>query len=105
MDKTLTIKTEDGKEILCDILFTYHSPEFNKDYIVFTSKADGITSAAIYNSKGNGEGELVEIKSEEEWKMLEELLEDYSNKKEECDNDCSSCSQCEGCASCNKDSE
>ena len=37
-DKTMTVFDEDGKEVECEILFTYHSDEFNKDYVLFYKK-------------------------------------------------------------------
>ncbi|MBS1477410.1 MAG: hypothetical protein HP024_05690, partial [Acholeplasmatales bacterium] len=49
-DRTLTITTDSGEEILCEILFTTHSKEFNKDYVVFVEKGTNTASAAIYNA-------------------------------------------------------
>lgn len=95
-DKTLIITTEDGKEIKCTILFTYHSDEFNKDYVVFVDDKN-VASAAIYNAKGDGKGELLEIKTDAEWNMLEKLLNEYNDDDKEiegCNPD-----QCEGCPS------
>lgn len=95
-DRTLTITTDNGEEILCEILFTTHSNEFNKDYVVFVEKGTNNASAAIYTPTDNGEGTLTQITSEEEWNMLEELLDDYYNNQEE--SGCSgSCENCEGC--------
>ena len=72
-DRTLTITTDSGEEILCEILFTTHSEEFNKDYVVFVEKGTNTASAAIYNANDKGEGKLTQITSEEEWTMLEEM--------------------------------
>ena len=72
-DNTLIITTEDGKEITCKILFTHHSDKFNKDYVVFVDD-NNVASAAIYNDSDNGKGELIEIKTDAEWNMLEKLL-------------------------------
>lgn len=94
-DKTLTIITEDGSELLCDILFTYYSKEFNKNYVVFTSREDGVTSAARFIQKGDGSGTLEQIDTEDEWDMLEDVLNDYNNEQEKnngnCDSNCASC--------------
>lgn len=81
-DRTLTITTDSGEEILCEILFTTHSEEFNKDYVVFVEKGTNTASAAIYNANDKGEGKLTQITSEEEWTMLEEMLDDYYNNQE-----------------------
>ena len=35
VDRTITLVRDDGTEIVADIFFTYHSDEFNKDYVVF----------------------------------------------------------------------
>ena len=83
-DRTLTITTDSGEEILCEILFTTHSEEFNKDYVVFVEKGTNTASAAIYNANDKGEGKLTQITSEEEWTMLEEMLDDYYNNQENC---------------------
>jgi uncharacterized protein YrzB (UPF0473 family) len=99
-DNTLYIKTDDGKEIKCTILFTHHSDEYNKDYVVFVDDKN-ICSAAIYNPKDNGNGELLEIKTEEEWNMLEKLLNTYNSeneaKNEVCDSNCDNCSKKGNC--------
>ncbi|HIT50259.1 MAG TPA: DUF1292 domain-containing protein [Candidatus Pelethenecus faecipullorum] len=99
-ERTITLTTDDGKEVVCDILFTYHSDEFNKDYVVFQPRGTEEASAACYIEHENGEGELVQIQTDEEWEMLEDLLEDYSNQLEEnsgCSGGCASCGG--GCGS------
>lgn len=94
-DRTLTITTDSGEEILCEILFTTHSNEFNKDYVVFVEKGTENASAAIYFPSEAGEGKLEQIQSEEEWKMLEELLDEYATRQEnaECSGSCESCDE------------
>ena len=82
-DKLLVLIDEAGKEIKAEILFTHHSEEFNKDYVVFLPENDEQYSAAIYNETGNGEGEILPIESEEEWKLLEDLLNDYFDNRDE----------------------
>ena len=95
-DRTLTLIQDDGKEILCDILFTYHSEEFNKDYVVFQVRGEASASAAIYHPEDNGKGSLERIESDEEWEMLEELLDDYYNNQESgCEGSCDSCVGCD----------
>ena len=99
-DRTLTLIQEDGKEIVCDILFTYHHEEFNKDYVVFQVRGHGEVSAAIYHPTDGGNGSLERIETDEEWEMLEDLLDDYSNSQE-CGGSCGSCGSCYGsCDSC-----
>jgi uncharacterized protein YrzB (UPF0473 family) len=101
-DNSLIITTEDGKQINCKILFTHHSDEFNKDYVVFVDE-NNVASAAIYNDSDDGKGELIEIKTDAEWNMLEKLLNEYNEDDEKaCDN---SCEGCDGNCSCANNEE
>lgn len=96
-DRTLVLTMEEGKEVTCDILFTYHSDQFEKDYVVFQPRGEEQLSAAVYVEEGDGKGSLQEVKTEEEWNMLEELVNDYYNEDS---SDCShNCGDCSGCAS------
>lgn len=106
-DRTLTLVQEDGKEIICDILFTYHWDKLNKDYVVFQVRGANEVSAAVYFPKENGEGHLERVETEEEWTMLEELLNDYAASFDDAEEGgcqscggCSSQSSCGGCSGC-----
>ncbi len=100
-DRTLTLIQDDGKEIVCDILFTYHYEKLNKDYVVFQVRENNEVSAAIYHPTEGGSGSLERIETDEEWEMLEDLLEDYSNSLDAEGSGCSSCHGCSGsCDSC-----
>ena len=86
----------DGKEDLeCEILFTYHSDDFNKDYVVFHDIKNDVDSAAVYKEGKNGTGDLTPVESDEEWAMLEDLLDDYYDSPE--DDKCNGCSKFECC--------
>ncbi len=99
-DRTIVITTEDGKEYTCDILFTYHSEEFNKDYVLFIPRGEKQVSAAVYEEKTATEGQFSPVETEEEWQMLEGLLDDYYNNQEADEGGCSGhCSSCSGCGS------
>ncbi|MCR4897598.1 MAG: DUF1292 domain-containing protein [Acholeplasmatales bacterium] len=82
-DRTIKIKEDGKEEVTCDILFTYHSNEFNKDYVVFQIRGKDLVSAASYNPNEGAEGELKKIDNDEEWAMIEDLLEDYQNQEED----------------------
>ena len=95
----LTVIDAEGNEKLCQILFTLDSEEFNKKYVVFypieavnDDDSEQISlMAAIYTEGEDGNGELSEIESDEEWKMIEDAVEDYENQMGdecECDDDC-----------------
>lgn len=73
-DRTLTITTDSGEEILCEILFTTHSEEFNKDYVVFVEKGTNTASAAIYNANDKGEGKLRKLLQKKNGQCLKKCL-------------------------------
>ena len=84
-DGKITIKDKDNNDIVCDVLFTFDSDKTNKSYIVFTDNKkdeDGnlLVYANTYNKDNNGELGLIE--TEEEWNIIEQIL-DSINKKEE----------------------
>ncbi len=97
-DRTLTLIQDDGKEIVCDILFTYHYEKLNKDYVVFQVRGRADVSAAIYHPTEGGSGSLERIETDEEWELLENLLDDYSASLDD-DDEQSGCSGCQGCSS------
>ena len=73
------IKNDKGKEITCEPLFTFESEETKKNYIVYTDNTVdkfGNTKvyASIYNVTDKGR-ELLPIKTEKEWKVIETILE------------------------------
>lgn len=88
-DNKLTFIDENGNEVLCEILFTVHSDEFEKDYVLFyplgEEDEDGNIDvmAASFVETEDGQGELEEITTEEEWKFVEEALEAYEADEED----------------------
>lgn len=95
-DRTLVLTMEGGKEVTCDILFTYHSEQFNKDYVIFQPRGEEQLSAASYVEEKDGTGSLHGVETEEEWNMLEELVNDYYSGQNEsgCGGNCGGCSGC-----------
>lgn len=92
---TITIVNEKNEEIKCEILFTYFSEEFNHHYVVFKAPNANTAGAAIYVEEGNGQGRLDQIENDEEWAMLEEVLNDWADNQ--ANQGCGSCGgQC-GC--------
>ena len=68
-----------GKEVVCEPLFTFESDETKKQYVVYTDnskdeKGNIRVFASIYNPTKNG-GELLPIKTEKEWKVIETIIE------------------------------
>ena len=89
-NRELKLIKDDGSEIVCEILFTYYSEDFKSDYVIFVVPEEDCVSAAKYSVNENGDaGELTLIDSEEEWEMIEEVLESYyesleNEEDEEC---------------------
>lgn len=86
-EKQFTIIDETGNEFLCEILFTFHSDDFDKDYVVYTipgkEDEDEIeVSAAWYKEEDGAEGELFPIETEEEWELVELVLQDFDEELE-----------------------
>ena len=81
MNKENTFKVIDreGKEIEFEILFTFESEETKKQYVVYTDNSkdqDGNIRvfASIYKISDKGR-ELLPIKTDKEWKVIETILE------------------------------
>lgn len=87
---------EEGRQIECDTLFLFDSPETKKSYIVYTDNSldeEGNTKvyASIYDPKTLKVSEdeefasisLSAIETEKEWKIIETILEEMQKKIEE----------------------
>lgn len=76
---TFTVLDENGKEVTCEVLFTFDSEETKKSYIVYTDNTtDSDGNVRVYASifEPNSENtELKPIKSDREWKIVETILE------------------------------
>ena len=75
---------EDGRQIECDTLFMFDSPETKKSYIVYTDNSideEGNTKvyASIYNPDED-ETKLLPIETDKEWKIIETILEELQNE-------------------------
>ncbi len=76
---SFTIINDEGKEVVCDVLFTFDSDETNKSYIAYTDNTKDENGnvqvyASIYDPNVE-DPELKPIESEKEWKVIETILE------------------------------
>lgn len=100
-EKQLVYVNEKGDEILCEILFTFDSEEFDKNYVLFypieNSEDEEIEiMAAAYSPTENGDGELIPIETDEEWALIEEVLQSFNEEEDEEDEeDCEDCEDCD----------
>ena len=81
MDKknVFTVMNDEGKEVECEVLFTFDSEETNKSYMVYTDNTtdtDGNVKvyASVYDPNGDNT-ELLPFETEREWKIIETILE------------------------------
>ncbi len=83
-EMTFKVMNDEGKEIECEVLFTFESDETKKNYIVYTDNTideDGNTKvyASIYNP-GEDETKLLPIETDKEWKIIETILDELQNE-------------------------
>ena len=73
-----TVINDEGREVVCDVLFTFDSDETGKSYIVYTDNTkDETGNIKVYASIFDPEDEnteLLPIESEKEWKVIEAIL-------------------------------
>ena len=77
--KKFTVLDENGRQVVCEPLFTFDSDETKKQYVVYTDNSKDEYGnvrvfASIYNITDKG-GELLPIKTDKEWKIIETILE------------------------------
>ena len=81
---TFKVVNDEGKEVECEVLFTFESDETNKNYLVYTDNTlddEGNTKvyASIYNPNED-ETKLLPIETDKEWKIIETILEELQNE-------------------------
>lgn len=75
---------DNGKEIECEVLFTFESDETGKNYIVYTDNTtdeQGNTKvyASIYTPNEENLN-LTAIETEKEWKIIETILNELQEE-------------------------
>lgn len=80
---SLYVKDEDGNEKRMVILFTFDSPDYGKSYVVFQDPENG--EGEVHASAYNEQGELLPIESDEEWDMVEEVINTFAADEDETD--------------------
>ena len=81
---TFKVINDEGKEVECEVLFTFESDETKKNYIVYTDNTideEGNTKvyASIYNPEED-ETKLIPIETDKEWKIIETILQELQNE-------------------------
>lgn len=82
-EEYVTIIDEDGNEELYQILFTFDSEDFGKSYVLLypagvTDDEDvEIQAYSFVENEEGGAGDLLPIETQEEWDMVEEVLNTF----------------------------
>lgn len=87
MDREITLIDEQGNEEIYEILFTFHSDDYDKSYVLLYPKKDRNdedikVQAFSYDADDAGDvtsNDLHEITSEKEWSMVEGVLNTFLN--------------------------
>lgn len=90
-ENNITVVDENGNEQLCEVLFTFDSEEFGKSYVLYypvgaednDDEEIEIHASAFIPSEDNEDGELMPIETDEEWNMIEEMLETFLAEQDE----------------------
>lgn len=79
----ITIIDEEGNEELFEILFTFDSEDFDKSYVLVFPAGAGdeeeveLQAFSYREAEGGLEGQLAPIETDEEWDMVEEVLNTF----------------------------
>ncbi|MGO2082177.1 DUF1292 domain-containing protein [Vagococcus sp.] len=86
----ITLIDEEGNEVLFRIHMTIDGQEqFNKDYVLLydASTPEGeeveLLAYAYVQEEGEAEGNLLEVETEAEWDMIEEVFNAFEAEEEE----------------------
>jgi len=82
-DKTIVVTDENGIDTIYEIILTFDSPETGKKYVIYKlPEEDEEVMAAVYEEQTDGEGILTEVQSEEEFEMIQEILDSFIEEDE-----------------------
>ena len=87
MEKKQTFKVVNaqGKEIECDVVFTFTSQETGKSYLIYTDRTrDAQGNLKVYASNFDPSvpnSPLTPIKTEKEWAAIRHILEEVSRTR------------------------
>lgn len=95
----ITVVDENGNEQLFEVLFTFESEEFGKSYVLYypvgadeDDNGEIEIHASSFTARPDSEtedagGELHPVETEEEWDMIEEMLNTFLEAEELEEND------------------
>lgn len=77
----LYVKDENGNEKKMTILFTFDNEETKVQYVVFQDP--DLDESQVYASRYDDQGQLLPIETEEEWEMVEEVINTFVEDEED----------------------
>ncbi len=84
---TFQVINDEGKEVICEVLFTFDSDETKKSYIAYTDNTlDEVGNVKVYASIYDKTGEtkeLLPIESDKEWQIIENIFSKLQDKVSE----------------------
>ena len=83
-DKTIVVTDENGNTTVYEIILTFDSPDTGKKYVIYKlPEEDEEVMAAVYEEEADGEGNLTEIQTEEEFEMIQDILDSFLEEDDE----------------------
>ncbi|MGN1400861.1 MAG: DUF1292 domain-containing protein [Bacillus sp. (in: firmicutes)] len=89
-EQQITIVDEHGNEQLCEILFFFHSDEFDKDYVLYYPIGEEdengeiiVHASSFVPGEDGNEGELSPIETDEEWDVVEEMYNTFVEEQDD----------------------
>lgn len=77
---SLYVTDENGNEKKMIILFTFDNEVTNKQYVVFQDPE--LETGEVYASAYDDKGQLLPIETDEEWEMVEEVINTFVEDEE-----------------------
>lgn len=83
-ENKIIIVDEQGRERVCEILFTYQHPEAEKNYVVLypideldSDEEEMDLFAYSFVENEDGDGELFTLETDEEYDMINEVIDQF----------------------------
>lgn len=80
-ENQIIVTDENGVELTMEVLFTFEDETKHKNYVLYYDPNDesGEVFASVYDEVGN----LIQVTTEEEWAMIEEVFEAFNIEHED----------------------
>lgn len=84
----MTLYDNEGNEVLYRKLLQFYHPEFKKEYLILAEESnfsdeDGDIELIPMISTDDEEGQLLPVETDEEWDMIEEIVNTQMDEPEE----------------------